>query len=99
MKAASILFTATALFGLSACDQFNSEFNKQFEAQYREQCAKVATEGGAPAELATKACNCTMDELKKGKSETEFNMPSQEEQMAAMEVCAKKMGMETVAPK
>jgi hypothetical protein len=95
MKTASILFIATAFFGLSACDQFNSEFNKQFEVQYREQCTKAATEGGAPAELAKTACNCTMDELKKGKSETEFNMPSQEEQMAAMEVCAKKMGLQT----
>jgi hypothetical protein len=95
MKAASILFTATALFGLSACDSFNSEFNKQFEAQFREQCSKAATEGGAPQELATQACNCTMDELKKGKSETEFNIPSQEEQMAAMKVCAEKMGLKT----
>ena len=87
MRSVTACLLIPALIGLSGCDSVKSEFNTQFDKQFREQCIKAATEKGAPQAIAQEACNCTMDKLKEGKSDTDFNVPSQEEQMAAAKTC------------
>ncbi|MFC4291240.1 hypothetical protein ACFOWX_02305 [Sphingorhabdus arenilitoris] len=94
MKISNLCLALGCVVALSGCDAFNSSFNEQFDKQFREQCVKAATGKGAPEAVASQACNCTMDKLKEGKSETEFNMPSADEQMEAMKSCAAEMGLQ-----
>ena len=90
MKISAAVLTLGLAFTVSGCDAFNSEFNKQFDTQFRTQCVAEATKQGAPQDMAKKACDCT---LKAGKSETDFNMPSEEEQLAAAQECLQEMGV------
>ncbi|WP_156874081.1 hypothetical protein [Sphingorhabdus lutea] len=93
MKLSFIALTAGTLFTLTACGSFKESFNSEFDKKFVEECVGGATQKGAPQEIASKACNCTLDKLKEGKAEDEMLLPSEEEAMTAMKSCAGEMGL------
>ena len=95
------LLTFAVAAALAGCSEGESRMQKGFEDGLRssfvesfgESCRTAAEGSGAPADLATKVCKCTADELIKNYSASELVGLSPEMAAPVMKQCAAKSGL------
>ena len=62
-------------------------FDAQFDETFRSSCVSAATQGGAPAQVATRACDCTLAKINaKYDAQAKVNL-SQEQAQPIVDEC------------
>jgi len=75
----------------SGCGQASEDsFDTSFDASFRSSCVSSATRSGAPTEIVTKVCDCTLAGINEKFSVTEKMALSAEEAKPIMDECLNK---------
>jgi len=89
----AIAFAAAAL---TACGQAsNDAINEKFDEGFSSSCTTAATGGGAPADLATRICDCALAKINEKYSTTEKLTLSPEEAQPLMAQCVEEAASAT----
>jgi hypothetical protein len=86
----SMLVCAGAL--IAGCGEASEKaFNDEFDKNFRASCVSSATQAGAPAEAAEKACDCSLAKINEKYSATEKLTMSGEDAQPIMAECIQQM--------
>jgi hypothetical protein len=79
---------ALAIFGLSACGQFEKGFNASFDKKTHDSCLPAAMKNGLSADAAEKYCTCAVAKLDKLSLQDKMSLQSHPERLqAAADAC------------
>ncbi|MET0251402.1 MAG: hypothetical protein ABW203_04410 [Novosphingobium sp.] len=76
---------------LGGCGDAMKKAETAFDDNFRSSCLSAAEKGGAPAEVAQKACDCTLGKINEKYSGTEKLSLSADKLMPLMNACAQSM--------
>jgi hypothetical protein len=87
----SMLGCAAAALTAGCGEASEKAFNEEFDKNFKSSCVSSATQAGAPADAAEKACDCSLTKINEKYATSEKLTMSGEDAQPIMAECIKQM--------